>query len=321
MKNVLLEKLLQPMIALSLCLGMILGVQATESITYLHTDISGSPVAATDAGGNVLWRENYRPYGEQAQRQAASGSHRQFFHDKPYDADTGLSYFGARYYDPLVGRFMGIDPVGFDEGNLQSFNRYAYANNNPYRYVDPDGRSPLDIGFLLYDLGSLAHALYQGNGVGEAAIGVGLSVVGVISPVPGTGAALKAARVAEHAVEAGRVANEVGHVAQEAGFAAKETVTVQRWMSKAELKATQETGLLRGGRDGTHYVTDAANADPLRARQRLALDRTPEVRATLEVPGSALSTSSRVNPKYNMPGGGMERTAAGNVPVRVIGVD
>lgn len=107
------------------------------------------------------------------------------------------------------------------------------------------------------------------------------------------------------------------------GFAvaAKETVTVHRWMSKAELKATQETGLLRGGRDGTHYVTDAANADPLRARQRLALDRTPEVRATLEVPSSALSTSSKVNPKYNMPGGGMERTATGNVPARVIGVD
>jgi RHS repeat-associated protein len=295
--------------------------RAAEVLTYIHNDVAGNPVAATDQNGVVRWRESYRPYGERTVNAPAAAGNRQFFHGKAVDPDTGLSYFGARYYDPVVGRFMGVDPQHFDENNLHSFNRYAYANNNPYRYVDPDGRSPLDIGFLLYDLGSLAHALYQGNGVGEAAIGVGLSVVGVISPVPGTGAALKAARVAEHAVEAGRVANEVGHVAQEAGFAAKETVTVQRWMSKAELKATQETGLLRGGRDGTHYVTDAANADPLRARQRLALDRTPEVRATLEVPGSALSTSSRVNPKYNMPGGGMERTAAGNVPVRVIGVD
>ena len=295
--------------------------RAAEVLTYIHNDVAGNPVAATDQNGVVRWRESYRPYGERTVNAPAAAGNRQFFHGKAVDPDTGLSYFGARYYDPVVGRFMGVDPQHFDENNLHSFNRYAYANNNPYRYVGPDGRSPLDIGFLLYDLGSLAHALYQGNGVGEAAIGVGLSVVGVISPVPGTGAALKAARVAEHAVEAGRVANEVGHVAQEAGFAAKETVTVQRWMSKAELKATQETGLLRGGRDGTHYVTDAANADPLRARQRLALDRTPEVRATLEVPGSALSTSSRVNPKYNMPGGGMERTAAGNVPVRVIGVD
>lgn len=60
--------------------------------------------------------------------------------------------------------------------------------------------------------------------------------------------------------------------------------TVQRWMLKAELETTQNTGLLRGGRDGTHYVTDAANADPLRARERLALPQTPEVRVTLEVP-------------------------------------
>ena len=92
-------------------------------------------------------------------------------------------------------------------------------------------------------------------------------------------------------------------------------------MSKAELEATQKSGLLRGGRDGTHYVTDAANADPLRARQRLALPQTSEVRVTMEVPKNALSAPSRVEPAFNMPGGGMERTATGNVPVRIIKVD
>lgn len=92
-------------------------------------------------------------------------------------------------------------------------------------------------------------------------------------------------------------------------------------MSKAELEATQNTGLLRGGREGTHYVTDAANADPLRARQRLALPKTPEVRVTLEVPGGVLSQPSRVDPAFKMPGGGMERTATGNIPVRILRVD
>jgi len=53
----------------------------------------------------------------------------------------GLSYFGARWYDPELGRFTGIDPVDVDENNPHSFNRYAYANNNPYKYVDPDGRA------------------------------------------------------------------------------------------------------------------------------------------------------------------------------------
>ena len=45
----------------------------------------------------------------------------------------------ARYYDPVIGRFYSNDPVGFT-GNPHSFNRYAYVNNNPYKYVDPDGK-------------------------------------------------------------------------------------------------------------------------------------------------------------------------------------
>ena len=44
----------------------------------------------------------------------------------------------ARYYDPVIGRFYSNDPVGFT--NVHTFNRYAYANNNPYKYTDPDGR-------------------------------------------------------------------------------------------------------------------------------------------------------------------------------------
>jgi uncharacterized protein RhaS with RHS repeats len=47
---------------------------------------------------------------------------------------------GARYYDPVIGRFISTDPMQFDEQNPHLFNRYAYANNNPYKYNDPDGR-------------------------------------------------------------------------------------------------------------------------------------------------------------------------------------
>ena len=46
----------------------------------------------------------------------------------------------ARYYDPVIGRFYSNDPVGYTSSNpVMSFNRYLYANNNPYKYVDPDG--------------------------------------------------------------------------------------------------------------------------------------------------------------------------------------
>ncbi|WP_348731341.1 RHS repeat-associated core domain-containing protein [Rheinheimera texasensis] len=47
-----------------------------------------------------------------------------------------------RYYDPVIGRFYSNDPVGFSAGNPMMFNRYAYANNNPYKFTDPDGRNP-----------------------------------------------------------------------------------------------------------------------------------------------------------------------------------
>jgi hypothetical protein len=69
------------------------------------------------------------------------------------------------------------------------------------------------------------------------------------------------------------------------------------------------------------YVTDAANTSAQQARQRLALPETPEVRVTLEVPKSSFTNPSLVTTKFNMPGGGMERTATGPIPVKIIKVD
>jgi len=97
------------------------------------------------------------------------------------------------------------------------------------------------------------------------------------------------------------------------------TEIVQRYMSRAELKATAKTGLLRGGRKGVHYVTDAANKTAKRARQRLSLSGTPEIRVKLEVPAGKFSLPSKVQPKFSMPGGGLERTATGNIPAKIIG--
>jgi RHS repeat-associated protein len=115
---------------------------AGATATYFHNDISGSPMLATDAAGNVVWKESYRPYGQKLRDEPASrdGKNKIGFAGSPFDASTGLSYMGARYYDPVIGRFMGVDPVGFQENNVHSFNRYAYANNNPYKFIDPDGR-------------------------------------------------------------------------------------------------------------------------------------------------------------------------------------
>lgn len=109
-----------------------------ETVTYYHMDALGSPVAATDASGNILWREEYAPYGDRIRIEDSNNA--LWYTGKFHEEDIGLTYFGARWYDPVAGRFMGIDPVEYREADSHSFNRYAYANNNPYKYVDPDGR-------------------------------------------------------------------------------------------------------------------------------------------------------------------------------------
>ncbi|MDE3046515.1 MAG: RHS repeat-associated core domain-containing protein, partial [Verrucomicrobiota bacterium] len=54
---------------------------------------------------------------------------------KRYDSELGLYYFGQRYYDPLLARWLTLDPAGFVNGT----NLYAYALNNPLNLLDPDG--------------------------------------------------------------------------------------------------------------------------------------------------------------------------------------
>ena len=153
---------------------------------------------ATDAAGNVVWKENHRPYGERVLKQAANNNstNKLGFAGKPFDNQTGLSYMGARYYNPVIGRFMGVDPVGFQEDNIHSFNKYAYGNNNPYRFVDPDGRMPVLV-YALYVAsvrGSIWLAQRQAGAIMAAEIGAGVATGAVVPSVAVESAAVKVAK-------------------------------------------------------------------------------------------------------------------------------
>lgn len=111
---------------------------AARTTTFLHTDGLGSVVAATSESGQVVWRKNYDAYGEQID--SAPNTEKLSYTGKEYDDVTGLTYFGARYYDPEVGRFMSPDPAGIRPDGPFTFNRYVYANANPYKFIDRDGR-------------------------------------------------------------------------------------------------------------------------------------------------------------------------------------
>ena len=89
------------------------------------------------------------------------------------DAATGLSYMQQRYYDPMAGRFLSTDPVA---ANVGGFSRYWYANNNPYKNIDPDGRESREFNWENRMLGLTPPPRAEGDWMGPA-IGGALGAV------------------------------------------------------------------------------------------------------------------------------------------------
>jgi RHS repeat-associated protein len=108
-------------------------------LKYQHTDALGSPVAVTNASGQVIERMDYEPWGVIIGKPNHNGIG---YTGHVMDGATGLTYMQQRYYDQSVGRFISVDPVTAYDGNIRHFNRYLYAYGNPYLYSDPDGRAP-----------------------------------------------------------------------------------------------------------------------------------------------------------------------------------
>lgn len=124
-------------VAVFLCWIGSTSAHAADTIEYVHTDALGSPVAITDVNRNVIERSEYEPYGALLNRPPKDGPG---YTGHVTDAATGLTYMQQRYYDPQIGRFLSADPVTASRTSGANFSRYWYANNNPYRFLDPDGR-------------------------------------------------------------------------------------------------------------------------------------------------------------------------------------
>ncbi|RMA82154.1 RHS repeat-associated core domain-containing protein [Umboniibacter marinipuniceus] len=141
-------------------------VGSNDTVRYPYFDHLGSAVKMGNASGGLISSEQaiFLPFGERwgTTNQAANG---RGFTGHVDDTELGLTYMQARYYDPVIGRFYSNDPVGtlghFQNGNIQGFNRHAYANNNPYKYTDPDGMDPFLVGRpLKQPLGNFAGHMF-----------------------------------------------------------------------------------------------------------------------------------------------------------------
>ncbi len=107
---------------------------------YYHPDQLGSSSVLTDRSGNQVDRIGYKAFGQQQAPDNSSAfqvSNR--YTGQIFDSDTGLYYYNARYYDPVIGRFTQPDSMVTDPANPQDYNRYSYVHNNPLNQTDPSG--------------------------------------------------------------------------------------------------------------------------------------------------------------------------------------
>lgn len=115
------------------------GSGASIQSSFLHRDHLKSVRQITNASGAVQKRSTFRAFGDQGLQ---SGTHRE---EKGYigeraDAETGLLYLNARYYDPAIGRFLSPDWWDPQKEGVGT-NRYAYSDNDPINKSDPNGHA------------------------------------------------------------------------------------------------------------------------------------------------------------------------------------
>jgi RHS repeat-associated protein len=113
----------------------LLSLDTGSSTQYYHEDALGSTTNLTDDSGNNQVSYKLDPWGHIREQQGTSVN-RQVFTGQEHDENTGLIYFGARYYDPDTARFITQDSYLGEPNTPPSLHRYLYAYANPTVYVD-----------------------------------------------------------------------------------------------------------------------------------------------------------------------------------------
>ena len=108
-----------------------------EETFFYHSDHLGSTSYITDRDANITQFDAYLPYGELLVDEHSSSEDMPYkFNGKELDEETGLYYYGARYMDPKISMWLGVDPLMEKYPNVSV---YCYTLDNPIRFIDPDG--------------------------------------------------------------------------------------------------------------------------------------------------------------------------------------
>ena len=120
-------------------------IKADGSYNYYLKDHLGSTRFVFDDDNNMVDYSDYYPFDlYMPDRKRVNSGVKEQFTGKERDAETGFDYFGARYYDPSIGRFITPDPLG---GLTPFITPYHYCQNNPLNRIDPTGMNddPIDL--------------------------------------------------------------------------------------------------------------------------------------------------------------------------------
>jgi len=140
----------------------------TSTIDYITADQLGTPRAVTDGTGTVIWQWAYagNPFGEQQPTSSTGYVLNLRYPGQYFDVETGLMYNGARYFEPVTGRFPQSDPKGLAGG----IGTYVYGLNNPLSYTDPTG---MDAILMVNPGGAYLGPFMSGTYGGHAAVAIG----------------------------------------------------------------------------------------------------------------------------------------------------
>ena len=206
--------------------GLRVATSDDDGLHYTTADHLGSANVITDEAGEIEQKIDYFPFGSERVSESFGDFNTHFtYTNQEKDEESGLLYYGARYYDPVTARFTQVDPVASDPTreefnrvlqNPQLGNLYSYVVNNPIKHTDPEGEilpalvvawAVIELGLAIYDAYDTVTTLASDAPLSEKGIVLGGFALGLVAPGGGYGQAGKqGTKVVKNAIKAGKVA-------------------------------------------------------------------------------------------------------------------